>query len=108
MTTMTGGNESPVKQMDSKQFLRVLLTTAAILLVPFVAMQFTGEVNWTASDFVIAAVLLSGTGLLLQFASNKIRTRKSRVMTLAAIGLAFAFVWAELAVGIVGSPFAGS
>lgn len=108
MTTLTGGTNRPGKHFDSKQLLRVVLVTAAILLIPLVAMQFTREVNWTASDFVIMGVLLFGTGLLLQFAANKLRTGKSRVIALGAIVFAFLFVWAELAVGIVGSPFAGS
>ena len=107
MTTMTGGTDA-VKHFDSKQLLRVVFATAAILLIPFVAMQFTGEVDWTASDFVIMGVLLFGTGLLLQFAANKLRGTKSRLIAIAAIAFVFLFVWAELAVGIVGSPFAGS
>ena len=107
MNTMAGGNE-PARQIGSKQFLRVLLGTAAILLIPFVAMQFTGEVNWTASDFVIGAILLAGTGFLFELATAKLRTRKSRLIASAVIGFCFLFVWAELAVGLVGSPFAGS
>ena len=107
MNTMAGGTE-PAKQFGSKQFLRVLAGTAAILLIPFVAMQFTREVNWTASDFVIAAILLAGTGLLFELAAAKLRTRKSRLIAIAVIGFCFVFVWAELAVGLVGSPFAGS
>lgn len=107
MNTLANGN-GPAKQLGSKQFLRVLLGTAAILMVPLVAMQFTREVNWTASDFVVAAVLLVGTGMLLELATTKLRTRKSRLTAVAVIGLSFLFVWAELAVGIIGSPFAGS
>lgn len=108
MTTMTGGTEHTVKHFDSKQLLRVVVATGALLLIPFVAMQFTREVNWTASDFVLMGVLLLGTGLLLQFAANKIRSSRSRLLAIGAIGLGLLFVWAELAVGIVGSPFAGS
>ena len=107
MNTMAGANE-PAKQIGSKQFLRVLLCTAAILLIPFVAMQFTGEVKWTSSDFVIAAILLAGTGLLFELARAKLPTPKSRFIATAVIALCFVFVWAELAVGLVGSPFAGS
>ncbi len=106
MNTMASGNE-PAK-IGGKQFLRVVLGTAAILLIPFVAMQFTREVNWTASDFVIAAVLLAGTGMLFELARAKLRTRKARLVASAVIGFCFLFVWAELAVGLVGSPFAGS
>ena len=107
MNTMVGGN-GPVRQIGGKQFLRVLLGTAAILLVPLVAMQFTGEVDWTRSDFVIAAVLLAGTGMLFELAAAKLRSRRARVIALGVIGLGFVFVWAELAVGLVGSPLAGS
>lgn len=107
MNTMTGGKQ-PAQQIGSKQVLRVLLVTAAILLIPFVAMQFTGEVNWTASDFVIGAVLLAGTGMLFELAKARLRTRKARLAGIAVIALGFVFVWAELAVGLVGSPFAGS
>jgi hypothetical protein len=107
MNTLAGGS-GPARQLGSKQFLRVLLGTAAILMVPLVAMQFTREVNWKAGDFVVAAVLLAGTGMLFEVATAKIRTRKARLMTSAVIALGFLFVWAELAVGIVGSPFAGS
>ena len=102
MTTMTR------QHLDARQLLRIAGATAALLLIPFVAMQFTGEVNWTASDFIIMGGLLLGTGLLLQFAVNKIRSTRSRLVALGLIGFACLFVWAELAVGIVGSPFAGS
>ena len=107
MNTMTGGNE-PVRQIRARHLLHVLLGTAAILLVPLVAMQFTSEVNWTGGDFIVAAVLLAGTGLLFELARSKLRTRKTRLLATAVIALGFLFVWTELAVGIVGSPFAGS
>ena len=108
MTTLTSGPDHPAKHFNSKQLLRVLLATAALLMIPLIAMQFTGEVNWTASDFVIMGVLLLGTGLLLQFAANRVRSGRNRLIAIGAISFVFLFIWAELAVGIVGSPFAGS
>jgi len=108
MTTLASGN-GPVKRLGSKQFFRVLLGTAAMLMVPLVAMQFTREVNWTAGDFVAAAVLLAGTGMLFEVAAAaRLYTRRARLSAVAVIALGFALVWAELAVGIVGSPAAGS
>ena len=50
---------------------RVALVTACILLLPLVAMQFTDEVDWGLADFVIAGVLLGGSGLLLELAARK-------------------------------------
>ena len=42
-----------------------------LLILPFIAMRFTGEVNWTASDFVFAAVLLGSVGLGMEFAVRR-------------------------------------
>jgi hypothetical protein len=105
---LTAGGNDQIRQIRAKHFLYILLGTAAILLVPLVAMQFTSEVNWTGSDFIVAGVLLGGTGMLLELATSKLRTGKTRMIAGAAILLGFLFIWAELAVGIVGSPFAGS
>ena len=49
----------------SRAAVRVALATAFILLLPLVAMQVTDEVDWGVADFVLAGVLLGGTGLLL-------------------------------------------
>ncbi|QNA90984.1 hypothetical protein G4G28_06560 [Massilia sp. Dwa41.01b] len=89
-------------------YVRVGFATAVILCIPAIAMLFTKEVNWGPGDFLVAAVLLGGTGLGLEFATLRLATGKSRVFAGMAILLAFLLVWAELAVGIVGSPLAGS
>src|SRR4051794_13714540 len=51
--------------------LRVALVTAVLLLVPLVAMQVDDEVAWSVGDFVLAGVLVGGTGLLLEAAARK-------------------------------------
>lgn len=107
MNIMAGG-KVPARQVRARHLLLILLATAAILLVPLVAMQFTSEVRWTGRDFIVAGALLACTGIILDLAMSKTRTREARMVAAAVIGLAFLFVWAELAVGIVGSPFAGS
>lgn len=95
--------------MKSKSILRLFLITAFILLIPLIAMQFTSEVMWTLSDFVIAGVLIMGTGLVYEFASARITIPAHKL--LFGIGLLFIFVlvWADLAVGIFNIPgFSGS
>ncbi|MFW0718823.1 hypothetical protein [Pedobacter sp. N23S346] len=94
---------------SSKLRIRIILiTTALILSIPLVAMQFTKEVNWTLSDFVIAAVLLLGTGLAIELVIRYVKTGLSRTILLVVILLLLFLTWAELAVGIFGTPFAGS
>jgi len=86
----------------------ILITTAFILSIPLIAMQFTKEVNWTLSDFVIAAILLLGTGLAIELVIRHVKTGLSRTILLVVILLLLFLTWAELAVGIFGTPFAGS
>ncbi|MBQ5950095.1 hypothetical protein [Massilia sp. ST3] len=80
--------------------LRVVLATACLLLVPLVAMQFTREVNWTGSDFVVAGILLGGTGCAWVLLSRLVRApRERKLLGLVLLG-ALLVTWAELAVGI--------
>ena len=71
-------------------------------------MQFTDEVNWSVFDFMIAGTLLFGTGVLCELALRKIKSFKYRLAILTCILLVLLAIWAELAVGIFGTPFAGS
>src|ERR1041385_1445087 len=53
-----------IRRSIRRQMLYVALATASMLMVPLVAMQFTGEVNWSTGDFIVMGVLLFGTGQL--------------------------------------------
>lgn len=86
----------------------IFSTAAALLLIPLIAMQFTNEVVWTAFDFLVAGILLFGTGLAIEFALRKISNPKNRLIAVGAILVVLFLVWAEVAVGIFGSPIAGS
>ena len=55
----------------ARSALRVALLTVLVLLVPLVAMQLTDEVAWSAADFVLAGVLLAGTGVLYELAMRR-------------------------------------
>lgn len=94
--------------MKNKRFISILLTVATLLCIPLIAMQFTNEVNWTLSDFIIAGTLLLATGIAIEVIARNARNRKTRIGIVAGILIAFFLVWAELAVGIFGTPFAGS
>lgn len=94
--------------VQNKRLIIILTAVAILLLIPFIAMQFTEEVNWTVFDFLIAGVLLLGTGLMCEFVLRKASKTKYRIFICLAILLVFLLIWAELAVGIFGTPFGGS
>ncbi len=80
-------------------YLRVALVTAGILLVPLVAMQFTEEVSWDGTDFIVMGILLSGLGSLFVLIASRAQ-RKYRTLIVVCLATLFLFLWAELAVGI--------
>lgn len=86
-----------------KQFLFLSFGTLFMLLIPFTAMQFSGEVNWSPGDFLIAGLMLFGTGLLYILATIKADTTVYRVATGLALVTALFLTWSNLAVGIIGS-----
>lgn len=73
---------------------------AALLLLPWVAMQFTREVAWDAADFAFAGVLLIGAGLLFELAVWRTRTLVWRLAIGVALVVAVLLTWAEAAVGV--------
>lgn len=79
-----------------------------LLMIPLVAMQFTTEVNWTFSDFVIMGLLLFVSAFSIDFVLKKFKTLKSRLILVFGILALLVLIWAEMAVGIFGSPIAGS
>ena len=92
----------------NKNIIIIALATILILMIPMVAMQFTDEVDWSPADFVIMGVLLFSTGLTFELVSRKIRTTANRVVFGIILATLFLLIWAELAVGVFGSPLAGS
>jgi len=94
--------------LKNKRLIGIVLVVMIMLLVPFIAMRFTNEVKWSAIDFLSAAFLLLGTGLLCELVLRKVKRWEYRVALCAAILFALLIVWAELAVGLLGTPFAGS
>jgi ABC-type Mn2+/Zn2+ transport system permease subunit len=94
--------------MLNKRLVGIVITVALLLLVPLIAMQFTDEVNWTPFDFIVAGVLLLATGFMSELAIRKVNKIEHRIVICLAILVAFLLIWAELAVGIFGTPLGGT
>jgi len=87
--------------------MRILPTVGLLLLIPLIAMQLTDEVKWSLLDFIIMGAMLSITGLFGEVILKKVKKSKHRLILYITIVIIFFLIWAELAVGIFGTPFAG-
>lgn len=87
----------------SKSILRLALATAFLLLIPLVAMQFDNGVNWTLFDFVVAGTLLFGAGLTFILIARMGNNTTYRLAAGVAVLAGLLLVWAQGAVGLVGS-----
>ena len=99
--------KQPIMTLSKKSISLVGGVTALLLLVPFIGMQVSAEVNWKLSDFLIGGAILFTFGLIIAFAFQNIRKRSTRILVVGLILLILLLLWGELAVGIFGSPFAG-
>lgn len=76
---------------------------ALLLLLPLVAMQFTDEVNWTVSDFIVMGAMLLGAGGAFELALRTSGQTMYRIAAVGAVGSGFFMVWVNAAVGIIGN-----
>ena len=77
---------------------------AALLLAPLAAMKLipNSGVDWTGSDFALAAVLIGTVGLLIELAVRASSHRSYRLGALIGAGTGFLLIWSDLAVGYIG------
>lgn len=93
---------------NNKSLKVIFLCALGLLFIPLIAMQFTKEVNWTFSDFLMMGILLSGIGMIIELILRKIKTKRQRIILCTVAVFVFVLLWAEMAVGIFNSPIAGS
>mgnify|MGYP001308225741 CR=1 FL=1 len=94
-------NNKTFKIMEKKVLGIISAVVVLLLLIPFIAMQLTDEVNWTLLDFVTMGCLLFATGLACAFVIKRARKLELQITLCVAVLAVFFFIWAELAVGII-------
>jgi hypothetical protein len=75
----------------------------ALILTPLVAMQFTSEVNWDETDFIVATIIFGIVGGLIELAVRLSSNWFFRIGAMFAVLAGFMVVWANLAVGLIGN-----
>lgn len=74
-----------------------------LLLLPAVAMQFTDEVNWDETDFIVAGLVFSIVGGLVELAVRLSSNWFYRIGAFFGIFSGFVVVWSNLAIGMIGN-----
>ena len=74
-----------------------------LLLLPLLAMQFTDELNWDETDFIVFGTMLVGACGAYQLARRMTGNTAYRAAVGVAVVAAFLLIWINLAVGIIGS-----
>jgi len=79
-----------------------------LLLIPLIGMTITDEINWSPFDFFTMGSLLILLGFGINLVISRVKNLKYRALYIGILVLIFMLIWAELAVGIFGTPLAGS
>ena len=82
--------------MKNTRLIVILVAALSLLLIPYVAMKFTGEVNWTAIDFIAMGIMLLCMGLGIEIALRVVKATWVRVAAIASVLFAFVVVWGTL------------
>ena len=76
---------------------------ASVLMIPVIAMQFTDEVKWSLSDFIIMGTLLLSIGALYEVVGRRSKDTIYRISFGLGLLGAFLLLWVNGAVGIIGN-----
>ncbi len=89
--------------LDTKRLIGWIVFVICALLIPFIAMRFTDEINWDLTDFLIMGIVLSGIGIAYEFFAKKSKKTTYRIAFIIGLLGAFLLFWVNGAVGIIGS-----
>ena len=87
--------------------MKRIIYTLILLTIPFLSNMYINDFNWSLVDFVIMGVLIFSFLSFIDFIRKKFSGIKE-ILAIIIVVIVFILLWAELAVGIFGSPFAGS
>ena len=74
-----------------------------MLLLPFLAMQVTDEVDWDGTDFIVFGAMLVAAGGTFELAARMTGNNAYRAAVGVALAATFILIWINLAVGIIGT-----
>ena len=87
--------------------MKNIIYSLVLLLVPFILTNLFEGFNWGAEDFIIAGLLIFSCLSVVSYIKEKLGNQ-NKTITIILVIILFLIIWIELAVGVFGSPFAGS
>ena len=87
--------------------MKRIIYTLILLTIPFLSNMYINDFNWSLVDFIIMGVLIFSCLSFTDFIRKKFSGIKE-ILAIIIVVIVFILLWAELAVGIFGSPFAGN
>ena len=87
--------------------MRKIFFPLLFLLVPLVGVIFF-ELDWSGFDFLVMALLILSFSILMTLILYYLNSARLKFILVFIVVILFLLIWAELAVGIFGTSFAGS
>jgi len=78
-----------------------------LLLLPLIGSALSDDVNWSLFDFFLMGGMLLLMSTSIHLIISKEISSKNKALLVGISVLIFLLIWAELAVGIFGTPFTG-
>jgi hypothetical protein len=79
-----------------------------LLMLPLIGMFVSNQFNWSFFDFFIMGILILSLSFGIKQVFKTTKNTKYRILIIGTIVIVFLLVWAELAVGIFDTSFAGN
>ena len=86
--------------------MRKIFFPLLVLLVPLVGVIFY-ELDWSRLDFLVMASLILLLSILINLILYYMDSIKLKLLLVFIVAILFLLIWAELAVGVFGTPLAG-
>ncbi|MGB1608684.1 MAG: hypothetical protein ACPHBN_03110 [Gammaproteobacteria bacterium] len=66
------------------------------------------DLDWSGFDFLVMASLILSLSIFINLILYYLNSSRLKLLLVFILVILFLLIWAELAVGIFGTPFAGS
>lgn len=95
-------NMTRMTMKNNKNIIRIALVTILLLLIPFIGMLVSDEMNWGLFDFIFMGTLIFGIGLAYELVARRLNIITYRAAVGIALVTAFFLIWINTAVGFIG------